>query len=293
MHHFFEVLRKYFVFTGRAGRSEFWFFSLFYVSTLIMAVLVDVLIGTFDENTGFGLFSGSFFIATLSPMLGVHVRRLHDTGRNGWWVLLGLVPVVGSFTLFVLVLFASQAGSNEYGSQPGRPQGAEADVPRALGPSGTRRWLKVFAVLAGLALLLAGGVRYVWAVHGDHILAAGKASMDEGRQDGLSLGESGCLADALQRHGSESTVSFTSSVSNGLRLSGCLESSGTEARFCDRVPALGEILTAATWANAACTLQGFSDPSCPNIFQSVVRYCASAGRADKAGQGRVPRGRTS
>ncbi len=290
MHHFFDALRKYAVFTGRAGRGEFWWFTLVYFILIAVAAFVDVVIGTLDVVLGFGLFSGSLFIATLLPMLGVHIRRLHDTGRSGWWVLLGLVPVVGSFALFILVLFASQPGTNEYGPHPRPPQQAGADAPRVLAPSRARRWLKGIAMLAGLTLALAGAVRYVWAVHGDNILASGKASMDEGRRAGLSRGESGCLADALWRHGADNPVSLASSVSNGLQLRGCLESSRFEAHFCERVPAQEDIFAAATWGNAACTLQGFSDPFCQNIFRSVVRYCASADRGDKSRQGQVGRG---
>jgi uncharacterized membrane protein YhaH (DUF805 family) len=148
MHHFFNVLHKYAVFTGRAGRSEFWWFTLVYFILIAMAAFIDVVVGTFDTVLGFGLFSGSLFIASLLPMLGVHVRRLHDTGRSGWWVLLGLVPVVGSFALFVLVLFASQPGTNEYGPHPRLMQHAAADAPEVPPPSRARRWLKGAAMLA-------------------------------------------------------------------------------------------------------------------------------------------------
>lgn len=290
MHHFFDVLRKYAVFTGRAGRSEFWWFTLIYIIVIAMAAFIDVVIGTFDAVLGFGLFSGSLFVATLLPMLGVHVRRLHDTGRSGWWVLLGLVPVVGSFALFVLVLFASQSGTNAYGPPPRSMEHAGADAPEVLPPSRAKRWLKGAAMLAAMTLVLAGAVRYVWAVHGGNILAAGRASMDEGRQAGLSLGESECLSDALRRHGADNRLSLASSVSNGLRLSGCLESSDFEAHFCEHVPPQEHAFAAAGWGDAACALQGFSDPFCQNIFQAVVRYCASPVRGDKSGQGRVARG---
>jgi uncharacterized membrane protein YhaH (DUF805 family) len=290
MHHFFDALRKYAVFTGRAGRSEFWWFTLVYLILIAMAAFVDVVVGTFDAAIGFGLFSGSLLIATLLPMLGVHVRRLHDTGRSGGWVLLGLVPVVGSFALFVLVLFASQPGTNEYGPHPRPMEHAGADAPEVTPPSRARRWLKAAAMLAAMTLALAGAVRYVWAAHGGNILAAGKASMGQGRQAGLSLGESGCLADALRRHGGDNALSLASSVSNGLRLSGCLESSHFEADFCERVPPRDHTFAAAAWANAACAQHGFPDPFCQNIFQSVVRYCASADRGHKSGQGRVARG---
>ena len=145
-------------------------------------------------------------------------------------------------------------------------------------------------MLAAVTLVLAGAARYVWAVHGGNILATGKAWMEEGRQAGASLSESGCLADALRRHGADNRLSLASSVSNGLRLSGCLESSHFEAHFCERIPLPDNTFAAAAWGNAACAQQGFSDPFCQNIFQSVVRYCASHVRGDKSGQGRVARG---
>jgi uncharacterized membrane protein YhaH (DUF805 family) len=290
MHHFFDVLRKYAVFAGRAGRSEFWWFTLVYMILIATAAFIDVVIGTFDAALGFGLFSGSLFIATLLPMLGVHVRRLHDTGRSGWWVLLGLIPVVGSFALLVLVLFASQPGANEYGPQPGPMQHAGSDAPDVRPPSRAGRWLKAAAMLAAMMLVLAGAVRYVWAAHGGNILAAGKASMAHGRQAGLSLSESGCLADALRRHRTDNPLSLMSSVSNGLRLSGCLQASHLEARFCEGVPPQEHTFAAAAWGHAACAQQGFPDPFCQNIYQAVVRYCASADRGDKPRQGRVARG---
>jgi hypothetical protein len=132
----------------------------------------------------------------------------------------------------------------------------------------------------------------VWAVRGESILAAGRASMAEGRQAGLSRGESGCLADALRGHGRDDPVSLASSVSNSARLSGCLESSRREAHFCDGVPAQHDILAVAMWVNAACSQPGFSDPFCQNIFHSVARYCASADRDGKPRQGRVAHGAT-
>lgn len=94
---------------------------------------------------------------------------------------------------------------------------------------------------AGLILVLAGAVRYVWAMYGH--MHPGYRQRLEGRryQAGLSLGESGCLTDALQRHGRQPCV-LASSVSNGLRLSGCLESSRIEAHFCERVPSADDFL---------------------------------------------------
>ena len=119
MNWFMDALRnKYATFEGRARRKEYWFYVLFYVLVLCGLALVDGLTGTFSEEAGLGLLSGLFVLATLVPSLAVTVRRLHDTDRSGWWVLIGLVPIAGDLVLLVFTLMDSQPGANQYGSNP-------------------------------------------------------------------------------------------------------------------------------------------------------------------------------
>ena len=118
MHSHLEVLRKYFVFSGRASRREYWLFTVFYLLTIMLAVIVDFALGTFDAQLGFGRLSWAYFVLTLPPVLGLSVRRLHDIGRSGWWVLIGAIPGVGDLILLVLALFDSQPGDNAYGPNP-------------------------------------------------------------------------------------------------------------------------------------------------------------------------------
>jgi uncharacterized membrane protein YhaH (DUF805 family) len=108
---FIEALKKYAVFSGRARRSEYWYFVLFYA--LLYAVFLGV---------GFAI-KVPFIVAIvvfglLLPHWGVSVRRLHDTGRSGWWILLGIIPLVGFIVLLVFFTADSEAGANKYGPNP-------------------------------------------------------------------------------------------------------------------------------------------------------------------------------
>ncbi len=80
-------------------------------------MLVDNLIGT-DYGRGSGVLQSVYYLAVFLPSLAVAVRRLHDTGRSGWWFLIILVPFVGWIVLLVFMVLDSQPGSNEYGENP-------------------------------------------------------------------------------------------------------------------------------------------------------------------------------
>jgi uncharacterized membrane protein YhaH (DUF805 family) len=109
-----SVLTQYVTFTGRARRSEYWWFVLFNVIVSAVAGLLDAIIGGyfFQVIVGLGL---------LLPALAVGARRLHDIGRSGWWLLIGLVPFVGAILLIVWFCQDSQPGSNEHGPSPKYP----------------------------------------------------------------------------------------------------------------------------------------------------------------------------
>ena len=118
MEWFMKALKKYAVFQGRAQRKEYWYYILFFVLFAIVVSLVENALGLADPETGSGPLSLVYSLALLVPSIAVAVRRLHDTGRSGWWILIGLIPVVGAIVLIVFYVFDSEPGDNQYGPNP-------------------------------------------------------------------------------------------------------------------------------------------------------------------------------
>jgi len=106
------VLKKYAEFSGRSRRTEYWMFFLF---NIIIAVILGVVEGFIGIS---GILSGLYFLAVLVPGIAVTIRRLHDIGRSGWWILAGLIPVIGGIVLLIFMVQDSKAGENEYGPNP-------------------------------------------------------------------------------------------------------------------------------------------------------------------------------
>ena len=79
---------------------------------------VDGLTGNFDPASGYGLLSGIYTLSVLIPGIAVGVRRLHDTGRTGWWLLIILIPLIGALVLLYFMILDSNSGSNKYGDDP-------------------------------------------------------------------------------------------------------------------------------------------------------------------------------
>ncbi len=110
--------RKYADFKGRARRSEYWFFILFTAIVGAAGGVLDAIFGFRGEPYGgTGPIQGVLQLALLLPTLAVGVRRLHDTGRSGWWLLIGLVPLVGWIVLIVYLVQDSHA-ANQHGPNP-------------------------------------------------------------------------------------------------------------------------------------------------------------------------------
>ena len=114
MRWYIEVLKKYVVFTGRAGRKEFWYFTLVSFIVNICLSLLDRFLGMGGE----GLLGLIYMVATLLPSLGVSFRRLHDTGRSAWWMLTVFIPILGVFVYLGLMAMKGQEGDNQYGQNP-------------------------------------------------------------------------------------------------------------------------------------------------------------------------------
>ena len=118
MNWFVLALKQYAVFSGRSRRSEYWFFVLFYLLIYIALSVVDWMLGTYSASAQVGLLSSGFSLAMVVPSIAVAARRLHDTGRSGWWQLLVLLPIVGAIILIVFLVQDSKPGQNQYGPNP-------------------------------------------------------------------------------------------------------------------------------------------------------------------------------
>lgn len=115
---YLAVIKDYAVFDGRAGRSEYWMFFLINLLIAIALAVLDGVIGTLDMFAGIGLLGLLYALAVLLPSIGVAIRRLHDTGRSGWWLLVGFIPLVGGIILLVLLVLKGTDGDNAYGPPP-------------------------------------------------------------------------------------------------------------------------------------------------------------------------------
>jgi uncharacterized membrane protein YhaH (DUF805 family) len=115
---YIEALKKYAVFAGRSRRKEYWYFVLFNVIVSLVLSAVDALLGTFSSASNGGLLSGIYGLAIIIPSIAVSVRRLHDIDRSGWWVLISLVPVIGTIVLLVFAVLEGTPGENRFGPNP-------------------------------------------------------------------------------------------------------------------------------------------------------------------------------
>jgi|ERR1700722_11313021 uncharacterized membrane protein YhaH (DUF805 family) len=119
MNYFLEALGKYAVFAGRSRRSEYWFFVLFSCLIAVALALAGLYVAgvTGGPPTLAEYLVDLFSLLIFLPSLAVSVRRLHDVGMSGWWVLLNLVPF-GSLVVMGFSLQDSQSGDNKYGPNP-------------------------------------------------------------------------------------------------------------------------------------------------------------------------------
>ena len=128
-----EQLNKYFIdtiknkyakFDGRASRSEYWFYALFYLIIAIVVGMLDTflinpMLGVTPELAGEGgILQIILALALLIPSIAIGIRRLHDIGKSGWWLLIGLIPIIGALVLIYFYVTDSQAGSNQFGENP-------------------------------------------------------------------------------------------------------------------------------------------------------------------------------
>ncbi|MGH8178250.1 MAG: DUF805 domain-containing protein [Steroidobacter sp.] len=118
MNWYIAVLKKYAEFTGRARRTEFWMYQLFNILIFIGLAIIETTIGMGGGMSGVGILTGLYSLAVLVPGLAVAVRRLHDTDRSGWWLLLLFIPLIGAIVLLVFFILDSSPAENRHGPSP-------------------------------------------------------------------------------------------------------------------------------------------------------------------------------
>ena len=111
MNYYLGAWKNYVGFSGRARRAEYWQFVLFNIIALAICFVIDLAIKS-------PVLYLLYVLASLLPSLAVGVRRLHDTDRSGWWLLIGLVPLVGGIVLLVFACLEGNRGPNKYGADP-------------------------------------------------------------------------------------------------------------------------------------------------------------------------------
>ncbi len=113
MSYYLQCWQKYATFAGRARRKEIWMFYIFSFLVALVLNVIECVIGL-----PFVL-SGIYYLAVFLPSWAVSVRRLHDTRRSGWWLLISLIPFIGGLILFIfLYCLDSEPGDNIYGKNP-------------------------------------------------------------------------------------------------------------------------------------------------------------------------------
>ncbi|MBT2701004.1 DUF805 domain-containing protein [Bacillus sp. ISL-40] len=112
MEWYLKVLKNYVGFSGRARRKEYWMFVLFNMIAMLILAAIDGVLGTYP------LFYGLYSLAVLLPSLAVTIRRLHDVGKSGAWILISLIPLVGAIVLLIFTCSDSQADDNQFGPNP-------------------------------------------------------------------------------------------------------------------------------------------------------------------------------
>ena len=114
---FLETMKKAFNFSDRSRRKEYWMFMLIATLIMFLLTLVDVFAGL-EIAEDVGILSTLFSLILIIPSLAVTFRRLHDTGKSGWWILISLIPIIGWIVILIFTVQDSESVINRFGSNP-------------------------------------------------------------------------------------------------------------------------------------------------------------------------------
>lgn len=122
MNYYLDVLKNYAGFTGRARRKEYWMFSLFHYLIFAILLIPFFVISENGQNEVLLIVFGGLFLiyalVTFIPSIAVTVRRLHDTDKSGWFILVQFIPYVGGIIMLVFTVSNGTKGLNKYGPDP-------------------------------------------------------------------------------------------------------------------------------------------------------------------------------
>jgi uncharacterized membrane protein YhaH (DUF805 family) len=118
MNWYLKVWQQFSDFNSRARRREYWIFALFQIMAIIAAIILDNLLGISIDDSGMGPIYLIYILMSIVPNLAVSVRRLHDIGKSGWMILVGIIPIAGSIWLIVLFALEGDSGRNRFGPDP-------------------------------------------------------------------------------------------------------------------------------------------------------------------------------
>ena len=112
LNYYFDAFRNYLNFFGRATRKEYWIFTLFYY---IFYFAIFIVLGQVLSGMMVSAISIIYILVSFLPVLAISIRRLHDIGKSGWWLLLILLPIIGWIILFIFSVMPSEPGVNRHG----------------------------------------------------------------------------------------------------------------------------------------------------------------------------------
>jgi len=115
--YYLGAFKMYSQFSGRASRKEFWVFMLLHFTMMFILGIVDIFAGLYNDTLSIGFLGGVYLLASFIPYLAIMCRRLHDVGKDGFNIFLGMVPIAGFYLVYLLAK-AGMVEDNEYGQNP-------------------------------------------------------------------------------------------------------------------------------------------------------------------------------
>jgi uncharacterized membrane protein YhaH (DUF805 family) len=132
MQRFVMALNDFLQFDGRSRRSEYWSFMLSHINIFLLLLFLEISLGWVRQDSETGPLTDTLTLIVFLPALAVSTRRLHDTGRSGWWILLAFVPIIGMIGLIVFYATEGEAGTNAYGPNPKEPLQTAFEFPNPI-----------------------------------------------------------------------------------------------------------------------------------------------------------------